>query len=851
MSRVHRLLFAALMSATSLAATAETIGATATGTSSMQWSMGVPYTSMKDPYAPQSGSDSTWWLGAKWAANQPHSASYGQIVETFCRNVRDTDYGGATTPWIYSGGTIAYCATMIPVWQSDPPISAGQCYTTCYPFINPGYGEPPPKEAPGGLSVTVANWLDYACPATGNWTLVGDTCTRPDCDVGFVREPESGQCIPKTKNPGTPPPELCDANPVNTGTGTKSQRQEILDTGVRGLRYDLDFATSLDGAVPVFGNGAGWMNPYERRLLLSRDADLAFAPAIVVARRPAGGLVKFVRLPNITYLADGDVNDRLTRIADSTGRTAYWLYYNVKDSLIEKYRGDSDYLPGELQAVYPASGGGLFVLTQQGRLAGLQDMTSARYIVSTFDARGKVQSSKLAGTMLVTNFLYDGNDNLVEIDWPDLSKRRFLYEDARWPHNLTGIVDENAARYATWYYDGQGRVVNSQHANGADEVSFAYLGATSVATDSFGAGRVRPLAIVNGVTRGTGISQPGGAGCGPSSNALVYDANANVTARDDFAGARACYAYDTARNLETSRVEGLGTSSQCAPVLVAQAALPAGSRKITRAWHPDWGLEIRRAEPKRLTTYVYNGQADPFAGNSVASCAPSTATLPDGKPIVALCKRVEQATTDANGGAGFSAPLQAGVAPRQWTWTYNQDGQVLTATDPRSATTTYSYYAAISPNGDYARGDLASVTNALGHATQFPKYDAFGRTVQTVLPSGATVARAYGPRGWLASETVAAAGGGAAQTTSHLYDGVGQLKQTTLPDGGVVQYRYDDAHRLIGQTGPAGSRVDYVLDSKGNRVTEQVKDSNGSVARSVTRTYDLLNRLETASGAPR
>lgn len=843
MNRTHRFLLAAWMSAASLAATAETIGATPTGTSSQQWSMGVPFT-----YQDTAG---RWWLGEKWDANQPHSGSYRQIVETFCRNVKDTDYGGATTPLVYYGGTIAYCATMNPVWQSDPPTSAGQCWSACFPFDEPGYGEIPPKEITVGMPVTVATWLDYVCPVTGNWTLVGDTCTRPDCDAGFVREPQSGQCVPKTKNPGTPPPELCDGNPVNTGTGTKSQRQEILDTGVPGLRYDLDFATSLDGAVPVFVNGAGWMNPYEKRLLLSRDADLALVPAIVVARRPAGGLVKFVRQTGGTYSADSDVADRLTRIADVSGRTTYWLYYNVKDSLIEKYRGDFDYLPGELQAVYRASGGGLFVLTQQGRLAGVQDMTSARFIVSTFDARGRVQSTRLNGTTLVTGFAYDGLDNLVEIDWPDSTSRRFLYEDGRWPHNLTGIVDENGARYATWYYDGQGRVVSSQHAQGADEVSFSYLGATSVATDSFGAGRVRPLAVVNGVTRGTGISQPGGAGCGPSSNALAYDANANVTTRDDFAGARACYAYDTARNLETSRVEGLGTSAQCAPLLVALAALPAGSRKITRTWHPDWALETRRAEPKRITTYVYNGQADPFAGNAVASCAPSTATLPDGKPIVVMCKRVEQATTDADGSTGLSAPLQAGVAPRQSSWTYNQDGQVLTATDPRSATTTYSYYSATSSSGDYAKGDLASVTNALGHATQFPNYDAFGRNARTVLPSGASVTRAFGPRGWLASEVVVVSGGGASQTTSHLYDGVGQLQQTTLPDGGVVRYRYDDAHRLVGRTGPAGDRVDYMLDTKGNRVTEQVKDSNGSVTRSVTRTYDLLNRLETASGAPR
>ena len=35
------------------------------------------------------------------------------------------------------------------------------------------------------------------------------------------------------------------------------------------------------------------------------------------------------------------------------------------------------------------------------------------------------------------------------------------------------------------------------------------------------------------------------------------------------------------------------------------------------------------------------------------------APLPDGKPIAVLCRQVEQATTDTNGSAGFSATAQA------------------------------------------------------------------------------------------------------------------------------------------------------------------------------------------------
>src|SRR5207237_52633 len=114
-------------------------------------------------------------------------------------------------------------------------------------------------------------------------------------------------------------------------------------------------------------------------------------------------------------------------------------------------------------------------------------------------------------------------------------------------------------------------------------------------------------------------------------------------------GRRSCYLSDPTRNVETTRVEGLANTVTCSSVTGSGATLPSGSRKTSTQWHPDWRLRAKVAEPGKLTTYVYNGQPDPFNGNAIASCAPSTALLPDGKPIVVLCKQVEQATTDANG----------------------------------------------------------------------------------------------------------------------------------------------------------------------------------------------------------
>jgi YD repeat-containing protein len=598
-------------------------------------------------------------------------------------------------------------------------------------------------------------------------------------------------------------------------------------------------------------------------------------------------------------------------------------------------------------------------------------------------------------------------------------------------------------------------------------------------TDPRGTQRTVWLASVLGLVKSTGANQPGGSGCAAAANSQTYDANGNLASLTDFDGNVTCFSNDQTRNLETIRLEGLASGASCPPNLATYTP-PAGTpqRLIESQWHPSWRTPIRRAEPKKITTWVYNGQPDPTNGNATASCAPttigvaagallhfdgatgstvftdvlghkfsghgsaqistvqskfggaalalngstdwlstapsadlvmgssdftfetwvypvtssssylaafskransatysgievtiyassgvvgavaassagswginftSTATisfnawhhvafvrhasnftlyldgsaigsgtyagpiyedgtgfvvgaggadgsflfsgylddtrltmgqavytanfappsaplnpaptqvpnvLANGVPPAVLCKRVEQATTDTTGASGFGATATG--SPRIWNWTYNRWGQVLTAKSPRTdvnGTTTTQYYAATDAAHSppwYQMGDRQSVTDALSHITQFTKYDGNGRLLEQVDPNGVTTDYAYFPRGWLQSVSVTPAGGGTAQVTSYLYDGVGQLTQSTLPDGSYVKYTYDAAHRLTTITDSAGDTVNYTLDAIGNRQAETWKDPSGALQRNIARAYDALNRLQTATGA--
>jgi len=268
--------------------------------------------------------------------------------------------------------------------------------------------------------------------------------------------------------------------------------------------------------------------------------------------------------------------------------------------------------------------------------------------------------------------------------------------------------------------------------------------------------------------------------------------------------------------------------------------LEEGTRKITTAWHPEWRLPVRRAEPGKLTTWIYHGQPDPFNVGAVANCAPAGAVLPSGKPIVVLCKQVEQATSDANGRYGFAATVQSGIPARTRNWTYDANGQTLTAGDPLGRTVTYTYYTTATT--DHAVGDPQSVINAAAQTTTFTKYAQNGLLLQSTDANGVLTVNTYDARDRLLTTSL----GG--QTVSNEYDGVGQLKMVTQADGSWIAHEYDAAHRRSASADSLGNRIEYTLDTQGNMTAQAVKDSGGILRRALGQVIDALGRIQQATG---
>lgn len=372
-------------------------------------------------------------------------------------------------------------------------------------------------------------------------------------------------------------------------------------------------------------------------------------------------------------------------------------------------------------------------------------------------------------------YAYDSNNNLVSVTYPGGEIRKYLYENSSFPNALTGITDENSSRFATYSYDSLNRAISSEHAEGAEKTSLSYNddGSTTV-TDALGNPQKYTFTTQYSLTKPTGVSNKG---CSCGSLAYTYDTNGFLSSKTDFNGNVTTYTRNS-RGLELTRTEASGTSQ---------------ARTITSTWHPTYHLPLTITEPNRVTTFTYDAKGNPL-----------------------------------------TKTVTAGSTSRTWTYTYNGNGQVLTASDPDDHKTTYSYNST---------GGVATITNALGQTTSITSYDANGRPLTIQDPNGLTTTLTYDTRGRLTSRAVVS------ETTTYTYDSVGQLTKVTLPDGSYLANTYDAAHRLTAIADNLGNRIAYTYDLMSNRTKEQVFDPSGNLAQTRAHIYDQFNRLSQDIGA--
>lgn len=769
------------------------------------------------PYANQCQGSNYWPAGEGWGAPYDGASCQPSIIKVWNAG----SYGPRNT----CSGLFPYCGATI----GSDPISAVKSRALCgdvpiYDECGTASSFNYRVDSNNGNSATVC--YDWRLNSWGsgystschpvNLLDVSAGCSACMPSVASIKKPSDGLCAVRQMPGGTleqdpldpdctpdlrctagnleleknlGAPEECGVgNPINPGTGNKYQAQaDYRGSGVFPLQYIRHYNSQTDGAGRM---GHGWR---------AFGGISIISPDFVKAIRPDQRTFGFT-LVDDGWVADADITARLIRRKDAGGTVTGWELA-LPDGTSEHYDPS-----GTITAIRHPSGQA-HVITNAASSHVLVTDSFNRTLTLDYNAENRLErlTDPSGG---VTTYAYDATGNLVSVTYPDGAGKNYHYENPTLPHALTGITDENGHRYATYVYDAQGRATISEHAGSAERVELTYNpDGTAAVTDALGTARTYGFETVLGMVKGKGISQPGGAGCNASSSAISHDANGNVATRDDFNGHRTRYWHDLARNLETTRVEGLAIEN-------GDEVVKPETRTFTTTWDPIWRLPT--------VEKTYTGGADSA-----------------GVPLGILVKTVAS-TYDASGNLRTLAETDnLRNETRTWTYTWNTLGRIKKANGPRTDVadvTTYAYYPDDDPDLG-RRGQLWKTTNALGHVTEILAYDLRGHPTRVRDPNGLITEYTYTARGWLKTRLVGE------RLTTYTYDKVGQLTRVDFLDGASLEYTYDAAHRLTGIRNAQGERIRYELDAQGNILVETVLDAQGNQSRKLTRQYDALGRL--------
>ncbi|WP_411727818.1 DUF6531 domain-containing protein [Methyloglobulus sp.] len=656
---------------------------------------------------------------------------------------------------------------------------------------------------------------------------------------GFCNIPS---CMLPTDNPKNSSGDNCSkaGNPINFITGNKFTDE--IDYQARGSsalqftrHYNSKTSYQYQTTFGILGItlkplGLAWSHNYYQGLSVTPPHNYYQTPATEVKLTLDNGQSFIFKPVSSAWQPDADVDYRLQEVLTAGVRTGWTV--TTLDNTVEDYNAVGDLLSitdpkgltqtltyscTTVSATCPVA-----TPTSVAPYAGLLIKVTdnfGRNLSFTYNSAGQM-TTMADPTGNITRYGYDANGNLKTVTYPDDTpadltnnpKKIYIYGSdtgelvntagVLQPNALTGIIDENGGRYATYQYDTNGKAISTEHAiGGVEKYSMAYSadGSNTSVTDPLGSVRTTHFTTVLDVLKSAGTDQPGGSGCSVASSNVTYDANGNVASRTDFNGHRTNYSNDLARNLETSRTEGL----------TAAGANTPQTRTITTEWHPSFRLPTKTAEPGLETTYSYDSKGN-ITHNSLKDLVTNKT--------------------------------------RSWntTYTYSASGILLQKVEdgPRtdvSDLTTYDYYpedAACTGGHLGCRGQLKQVANALGHTTRITRYSAHGSLEVVIDPNGLTMTMAYDVRQRLVSMDVSG------ELTTYSYDPVGLMTRITQPNGAYLAYRYDNAYRLIEVKDQLGNTRTYTLDAMGNRTKEDLTDPNGQLVRSQTKVYDALSRLQ-------
>lgn len=615
--------------------------------------------------------------------------------------------------------------------------------------------------------------------------MLRSQCINTDPDPIIDLDPNSK--VDEKKNKG--PKCGSEGNPCSPASGNKFQSEMDYVSSNRLLEVTRNY-NSLQIKDGAFGYGwSGSLNPqlifdYNAHHDLGNDCYYDCEPIDYneITILQGTGRAEIFLLSDGQWQGDSDTKLSLEELSDS------FILRNPDSSELTFSK------EGRLLYRYDSLGRGLdYTYNNEGLLTHIRSLFGRIFFYQYFPS-GHIKKIITPDGEIV--YSYDSLSNLILVTYPDASSKTYHYENANFPHHLTGITDEKGIRFSTWTYNGEGKAISSEHSGGVEKVTFSYtvnhandVTKTSV-TGSLGDKRTYYFTLIDGVYN---ISSTVGDQCRTCGNGFMktrtYDTNGFINGYTDWQGNQTTI-INNVRGLPVSQTDAVGTAQE---------------RTKTTIWHSYHRLPTAIIESNTRTDLTYDGNG----------------------------QLLTHSLTDLNDGE-----------TRTTTYTYdystiNHVGTGLIASidgsrDDLNDITLYDYNTL---------GNLNKITNTLGHITQITAHDASGRPLTIVDPNAVVTTLAWNLRGRLLSFNKAGS------TTNFAYDPIGQLTSATQADGSYLEYEYDDAHRLISISDNENNKISYTLDKMGNRTNTSTTDSSSTIAFNQSAIFDQLSHLKQSLGS--
>jgi RHS repeat-associated protein len=570
------------------------------------------------------------------------------------------------------------------------------------------------------------------------------------------------------------------------------------------------------------------------------------------------------------YIKAYDDNTRLAWIKKASGEKI------VISSDTPSLNGGSQFSINYLAANGQTNRSVYFQLNSSGQISAVMDPASG------------------AGGLPVVKYEYDAYTNLFRVE--SLANRlvinyttnTYLYQNGKFPHFLTEILNSRGVPVARNLYDNTGKLIGVVDAEGRTNL-FSYNVGSQTETTFDRMGNPTTYAYDN---RGNVITQIDALNHVTQS---TYDGNNNLTSTTDALTNTTYYTYDNNGN-RTQVVDSMNRTNflsydangnllgQTDPVgnLTTNMYDNAGNQTNTAQFDPHGNLLQQSA-----SVYVDNRLTQTFNGNGQLTASFSY----DGSGNLTK-------TTDANGlSHNLSYDANGNQTSSSYVWVapgggqvnvsnqvfydpqsrvimtidnegntnqtfYTDDGKVSYNIDKFGNTNSFIYDAAgnliqtVFPTGTFNRavydgdGRRIMATDQNGISGTFTFYDAIGRVTNTIRATNVVInlqpdpnnpgqmisvvgstgvpistnSTSYYDNGWVKSRTDAAG-----QTTSYTYWPDGQTETVTDPLGHSIFYNYDNVGRrqLVWDAANHGTRFLY---DAGGRTVSMIFDDGTSVS---------------------